>query len=938
MNSSEMNVLCVLFVLCISAIAVQGRSKSPLLDEDGARIINKAAECVFGSQVRELGSSWVPDLGIPIGVLYCMKCECVPSQRKRRIVARVQCRSIKNECPEPSCEEPVLLPGNCCKSCPGDNYSEEVHDVVPQNTMEEEERNTKHYAALLTGRSPLVLRNDDMKPIINDNKNNVVATGRFTFQKKNLYFSFYISDKAARPRSLQFVDENANILDEIVLSGAGGIVNSHYQNVTRKVCGVWKRLPRDYRKYLKEGKLYAVLVWGVKHQSEFMLSGKITKYVALSTELFSSLLEPAPGTDPVMMAGAGGTAIVSIWTATPSIHIAIVFNGVFTAEEKSNVTININLSLDEKKVIYNETLKIEKPAHELNVVEIKSSLTTNELKHLTKGKLVLSISSISHPTALKLSGNLMTKATCELFQTTLSSPGNNNYGTSGLAWLFLNNDGSLVYNIQVDGLTNQQQPMYITLQDMSTRKKTELEDLTPYYRMGWANGTVDRIFPKLLDPLYSGNLAVNVATQSENSLIRGKLSPRLVAEARDASAPVLLKREDYSLPTSAVGMAWINVDNDCNIHYDVSLTGLGSQERQLELYLEFLPMIAPGAPVLYRHLGEIQGSQVEGSPTEALRYEELNRLDSGVCFIKVKESHNRNATLLAATLKQVKVPLTCLPHYTDNDVHILYDTEVPQGGACLHEGRFFKEEASWTSTQDPCTMCYCQNGNTKCDTSTCPELHCSNNMKIKNPGECCPICANSSAPRDIIPAGCTFGGKFYSSGSKFHPFLIPNGFDHCTECACEEAEVKCTRKGNEKQCCRNCETEAMRASENGTYLGDGSRTLLPDIVKPVKPKKNVQQILLDGGCKNPADALSPFENGQKYHPFIATLGEFKCVTCKCKNGNTKCERPNCTKALCQKFIKSHRNHSLIMGTPESCCSLQYCRRYRRHHKPYNNKS
>lgn len=44
-------------------------------------------------------------------------------QRKRRVVARVQCRSIKNECPEPTCDEPVLLPNRCCKSCPGDSFS-----------------------------------------------------------------------------------------------------------------------------------------------------------------------------------------------------------------------------------------------------------------------------------------------------------------------------------------------------------------------------------------------------------------------------------------------------------------------------------------------------------------------------------------------------------------------------------------------------------------------------------------------------------------------------------------------------------------------------------------------------------------------------------------------------------------------------------------------
>lgn len=39
--------------------------------------------------------------------------------KRRRIVARVQCRNIKNECPKLDCDEPVQLPGKCCKVCPG---------------------------------------------------------------------------------------------------------------------------------------------------------------------------------------------------------------------------------------------------------------------------------------------------------------------------------------------------------------------------------------------------------------------------------------------------------------------------------------------------------------------------------------------------------------------------------------------------------------------------------------------------------------------------------------------------------------------------------------------------------------------------------------------------------------------------------------------------
>ncbi|OWR41594.1 chordin [Danaus plexippus plexippus] len=63
--------------------------------------------------------------------MYCIKCECIPVQKKRRVVAKVQCRNIKNECPEPSCDTPTLLPGRCCKTCPGDINSVMNH---PGNT------------------------------------------------------------------------------------------------------------------------------------------------------------------------------------------------------------------------------------------------------------------------------------------------------------------------------------------------------------------------------------------------------------------------------------------------------------------------------------------------------------------------------------------------------------------------------------------------------------------------------------------------------------------------------------------------------------------------------------------------------------------------------------------------------------------------------------
>lgn len=84
-----------------------------------------------------------------------------------------------------------------------------------------------------------MFRKDDGSPSVglqqnNNNNNNIyVATGRFTFHRKNLYYSFYVSNPLYRPRALQFADFEGNILWEQALFIEG--VTSVYQNATGKV-------------------------------------------------------------------------------------------------------------------------------------------------------------------------------------------------------------------------------------------------------------------------------------------------------------------------------------------------------------------------------------------------------------------------------------------------------------------------------------------------------------------------------------------------------------------------------------------------------------------------------------------------------------------------------------------------------------------------------
>ncbi|XP_066248106.1 dorsal-ventral patterning protein Sog isoform X2 [Euwallacea similis] len=916
-----------------------------LEDDDNDETVTMAppkanlGECVFDKRVRELGAIWTPDLGPPIGILACMRCKCVPFQKKKRIVARVQCYSIKNQCPVPSCDEPVVLPGRCCKTCPGDISPDENQDIIPPPVVEPEEKNNKHFVALLTGRSSLSAKNEYGKPISDLNKNNVVATGRFNVHKRNLYYSFYISENAARPQSLQFLDDKGNILEEFTLSHSGGFVNSLYQNASRKVCGVWKRLAKDYRKLLKQEKMYAMLVWGVKDQAEFTLSGQILKNSALQTELLSALLEPAPGTDTLSMTGAGGTAIVSISTSvTPSINVAIIFNGLFLHSEVSSAPINITLSMDEKKqLVLQEIITVSKPATDINVVNVSATITQAHLRYLTRGRILLSVSSVSKPEGLKLSGNVMTKASCEIFQSTLSSSNTANPdGVSGMAWLYLNNAGSLIYNIQIDKLPPKENPPIITLIDLSTKKRTELEDLTPYFHGdGWANGTLEKLTPRVLEPLYAGDLAINVATTSDNSLIKGKLIAKPVDEARDAPAPYLLKREYMNLSTATVGLAWISVDNDCHLHYDVSITGVGP-ERKMELWMELYPIIAPGAPFIIKDLDTFNGNSVEGSPVEVLSREELTRLQNGVNFLKVKDTHSK-VVLLLATITKVSIPPPCRPYVpTENSILSLYDNlpQIITTGECFFEEKFYKHEEVWVSSKNPCQMCYCQNGNPKCDMMPCAQSSCPAGKKITIEGECCPVCVNNSIPaREYNGQKCTLSGKSYLPGTKFHPFMIPYGFDLCTECYCDpkDYEIRCTRlNDNEKICCKNCKKPdandpmsddiAPEDRNNGKSVKDhGSEYSKKETI--------AAKILEEGGCKNPNNAKKPFPNGSEYHPYIDSLGEYKCVTCKCENGTPQCSRQHCDMPTCKK-LQDFKKKKEKINSSDFCCSLKDCRKLR----------
>ncbi|XP_030377931.1 dorsal-ventral patterning protein Sog [Scaptodrosophila lebanonensis] len=970
--------LLIICLLCLSTLVltVQARRHPPLMLEeaDTGRRTNRPAvtECQFGKVLRELGSTWYADLGPPFGVMYCIKCECVAIPRKRRIVARVQCRNIKNECPPAKCDDPISLPGKCCKTCPGDRNDTDVALDVPV-PIEEEERNMKHYAALLTGRTSFFLKGEEMKSMYTTyNPQNVVATGRFLFHKKNLYYSFYTSARIGRPRSIQFVDDAGVILEEHQLEPTLSGTLSVYQNATGKICGVWRRVPRDYKRILRDDRLHVVLLWGNKHQAELALAGKIDKYTALQTELFSSLLEApltANGKPDPQLAGAGGTAIVSTSSgAASSMHLTLVFNGVFSAEEFADAQLNVRIELAERKeLIFDEVQRVRKPSAEINVLELSSPVSIQNLRLMSRGKLLLTVESKKHP-HLRIQGHIITRASCEIFQTLLAPHGGESANTrsSGLAWVYLNTDGSLAYNIETDHVNTKDRPSISLIEDQGKRAKGKLEDLTPSFNFNQATGSVEKLGPKVLESLYAGELGVNVATEHQTSLIHGRLVPRPVADARDSAEPILLKRVEHAQSVSphAMGMAWMSIDNECNLHYEVTLNGVHTPQ-DMQIYLEEKPIEAIGAPVTRKLLEEFNGSYMEGFVL-GMPSLELIKLETSVCYLEVHTKHSKEL-LLRGKLKSTKVPAHCFPIYTDNNVPVPGDHNdnhlITAETKCFHSGRFYNESEQWRSAQDTCQMCACQRGHATCEPIKCPAVKCKTASEelVQREGECCATCmpkrssvgselllSNSSDSVQQSKRGCRLGDQFHLAGATWHPFLPPNGFDTCTTCSCDPLtlEVRCPRmvcpplhcseklayRPDKKACCKVC--PEGKQSARGDKTTPNNPNVLQDQAVHRSAAHSAEEVLAAGGCKV---VNKIYENGQEWHPVLMSHGEQKCIKCRCKDSKVNCDRKRCSRSTCQQTRVSQKRRifekpgSEAAAPIDECCSTQ-CRRSRRHHK------
>lgn len=145
---------------------------------------------------------------------------------------------------------------------------------------------------------------------------------------------------------------------------------------------------------------------------------------------------------------------------------------------------------------------------------------------------------------------------------------------------------------------------------------------------------------------------------------------------------------------------------------------------------------------------------------------------------------------------------------------------------------------------------------------------------------------------DRTGRGCNLGEHFYPVGYSWHPYLPPNGFDTCAICSCDvmSLKVSCRKttcppltcsedvayRPSKKSCCKKCPDVDTKNTPRVHQIGEG---VMKDQASQTDATQNNQEILANGGCKM---ASSIYLNGHEWHPTIGSLGEQKCIKCRCK--------------------------------------------------------
>ncbi|XP_063970830.1 kielin/chordin-like protein [Lytechinus pictus] len=228
-----------------------------------------------------------------------------------------------------------------------------------------------------------------------------------------------------------------------------------------------------------------------------------------------------------------------------------------------------------------------------------------------------------------------------------------------------------------------------------------------------------------------------------------------------------------------------------------------------------------------------------------------------------------------------------------------------------------------------CQTCRCSQGSIICDPVTCPQVSCSNPVRM--PGQCCPECRQ-----------CVFEGTTYQNEEEFISQRDP-----CQRCRCEVGEVRCTDQRTQGLVCGppcshpvqipgQCCPECSQCEYDGRIIPDGmqfrhftdpcqictcsrgSVVCEPETCPPAQCSNPVYVNPDDccPRCQVCVDAGREYHEGERWES-----SSDPCLECSCQDLRVSCEPRPCPAVQC---THPGKIHSMCCA---ECSDCEYDRRY-----------
>ncbi|XP_026574659.1 chordin [Pseudonaja textilis] len=633
------------------------------------------------------------------------------------------------------------------------------------------------------------------------------------------------------------------------------------------ICGMWRNLQKASIRLLKVDQMRITLITQTHPAGE--VHGQIVKHRALFAETFSAILT---STDPTHL-NMGGIAMLTLSDTENNLHFVLVTRGFLASADKKSDRIPLRVQILHqdnvlRQVLANVTLQ------DPDFAEVLMELGSQEMRWLAQGQLRMT-AEVEGGARRKLAGHIAIRRSCDTIQSVLCGANAlipTHTGAVGSAKVVLHENGTWEYQIQVAGTGSEVIGVTLETKPRRRNKRSILYDMTHSYRDGMASGSWTQASGRDAHMLLQNELFLNVATKDfEDGELRGQINSMLYNGhlARYQEFPILLAGQFVSpvVHTGSAGHAWVSLDGHCHLHYEIVVAGLGRADdgtvsAHLHGFAELGEIHETSLPEHRRLLRSFYGAEAQGVVKD-LDAELLRHLAQGTAFLQVSTKANPQGEIRGKKRTVICDPVLCQPLNCSQPVHqsnqccpVCQEENEEQKRAEKirdgSEGCYFDGDKTWRRAGThwhpvvppfgliKCAICTCKGttGEVHCEKVQCPQLACSNPIRV-NPSDCCKQCPalekSSSLLSDMMqadgPRACKFGRQWYMHNEKWHPTVPPFGEMKCITCWCLSGETHCERqecsptacskegkKGD--SCCTQCQaSEILQEEAQGTFEG-----------------------------------------------------------------------------------------------------------------------